>query len=475
MSTDLESRIAELARVWDASAGAVTIDELAAGSSIADLQDEHATVIELDHPERRRGRMVWTVGTAAAIAIGLVALVVTRDHDPVDPVEPGPEVSLVGALPTTPATAPVTAAPVTAAPVITVPVTIAAATTTTPPVDIPASLAEIDTNRAAALRSFESLGFTVHHARTRTDGTVQSDTTATVVLRNDGSAAVSSADFIWSYYDAVNGTARAAFVGSDGQPGYQEIVGQADSSVALGVPTGLPNGIVEPFPLRSDGVVAVADDTNDGRPTWPIDSSYDSGDGGAAMTMSLWIDTATGVTLQTRSEGMNSDQDGPLIDTVTLSDLMVGAALPADFPGTFPDGAAVSRSGDVSGFAPTSLDAAVALFGHGVAVPALPADVVSVSTTNFGNPDGGTTASPSLIVRWFDGFLRTEYRLTGFPPTMALPDTCGSCTGTVLDELRAWNGQDDSVNVNRGGLGISITGPDRQAIQAVLDSLVESP
>jgi hypothetical protein len=461
MSTDLIERIATLARQWEEAAPPVTLGELTAGRSAVGLgQAQQATVIDLDRHVSHRGRLVVAIATAAAVAAGFVAVVVTRNPDAVEPVGPSTATAAPEtALATIPGTTPITsAAPVTSAP-----------TTTAAPVDFAVRLTEIDAARADALRLFSTIGFTVHHTSTQPDGTVTRDDSASVVLSNDGSSAVASDAFLWSYYDATTGTARTGYVDADGQTAYQELAGQADNSVALGVPTGLPNGIVEQFPLYPDDVVAVEDDVVDGRPTWRIDREYPS----QSSSTSTWIDVQTGVTLQSRSVGMQSTNGVPQTDTLTLSDLQLGASMPADFPGTFPDGAVVNRSGDPTQFSSSSVEDAATLFGVSIVVPTTPADVMAVSTMNFGNDDGTTTSSPSLIVRWFDGFLRTEYRLSSFPPSMPMPDSCESCTGTLLDELKAWSEDGTSLNVSRDGLGISITGPNRQAVQDVIDSLVQ--
>ena len=270
----------------------------------------------------------------------------------------------------------------------------------------------------------------------------------------------------------------STFSGGDGQTAYQELVGQSDNSVALGVPTGLPNGIVEQFPLFVDGVVAVTDDVVDGRPTWRIDRDYgpmNTGSDGPSPTESIWIDVATGVTLQRQTVGMRTSNDIPITDTVTLSGLDTNATLPAEFPGTFPDGAVVAPSGDPSAFGPTTFDEVASEFGGSIVVPSLPADAINVWRMNFGNADGTSTISSNLIVRWYDGFIRTEYRVVGFPPSMEMPDTCSSCTGSLLDELRTWNGETTEANVTRDQVGLTVTGPSREAIQEVIDSLVDLP
>lgn len=470
MTTELIDRIDVLARAWDAQAPTITLDEIVGRTTPSLLDPHEGPLVEvLTAPAHRPRTLVWAMSSVAvaSIVLGVLVYAGRNERDLDDPsLEPTPATS-VGSTAPAPTAAATTTAPAT---------TTTVAATTLPPPDVTTRLAEIDAARTVALRGATTFGFTVRHLSTRPDGAVESDTSAQVVLRNDGSVAVVSDTIVWSFYDASSGTARLAYIGADGQTAYQELNGQADNSVALGVPTGLPNGIVEPFPLFADGVVGIADEVVGGRATWRIDREYPSVAGSPEQTTSTWIDQQAGVTLQSRSTGMHSSNGIALTDTVTLSGLDTGAALSADFPGSFPDGATVDRSGDPSQFGPTTIEEAASLFDASIVAPTMPADLVALSTMNFGNDDGTTTASPSLIVRWFDGFLRTEYRVTSFPPSMAMPDTCAApCTGSLLDEIRSWGGEGTAVDVRRGGLGISISGPSRQAIQAVIDSLVELP
>jgi hypothetical protein len=481
MSSDLIDRIAILARAWEVDAPPIAVDEVVGRTTPTLLDPDEAPFVEVvAMPSRRPRTSVWVaISTAAAVLIA-VLVIAARNGRETNDIDPGPLA---------------TAASVPAVQTSGVPTTVATPMTVDQSGQNEADatraaelqeralerhtkekLASIDVARGRALRRFTTIGFTANHVSTREDGTVESEAAAQVVLRNDGSLSLVSEHVIWSYYDAVTGTARGAFAGSDGQTMYQEIMGQADNSVPLGVPTGLPNGIVEPFPLTVDSVVAVVDDVIDERATWRIDLNYGSSDldpTAAAMSKSIWIDVETGVTLQTRESGTHTINDIPVTDTVTLSDIDVNASLPAEFPGTFPEGAAVAPSGDPLAFGPTTVDEFASEFGSAIVAPTAPADVVAISRMNFGNADGTTTVSPSLIIRWFDGFVRTEYRFVGYPPSMALPDTCPSCTGSLLDELRAWNGASAGVNMGRDGVSISISGPSREAIRAVIDSLVE--
>jgi hypothetical protein len=477
MSTDLEQRIADLAAAWERDAAPVTYDEITGAHDHV----PSATTIELTAATTtaRRRWAIALLGAAAAIA-AVVLLAVRHEPDPIDPVAP------VASDPDT--AAPSTTAPATVAPPRPTTVVPTTPATTTPPTTDPtplsdaeasAALAQLEANRSAALRRLTSIGFDVQRTTTYPDGRVYDDGSPTagsvhVVLRNDGSAAVVSDSFGVSYYDAITGTARASYTDADGNPAYQEIVGQADGSVALGVPTGLTNGVVTSIAQLRDGLIGITDDVIDGRSTWRVDQRTEdlvAGDGSTSLQQT-WIDQATGITVQTTTSGQMAINDVPLDETITLTHLEPGAALPADFPNPFPTDAAVASSGDPSAFGPITDDLARAEFDRPILVPGLPADQVSIARMNFGTTDGGTEMSPSLVARWFDGFVRTELRITGYPSMMTLPDSCPTCTGSLLDELRSLPVTADGVNVSRAGIGVSLTG-DPDTIRAVIASLTE--
>lgn len=470
MSNDLIEHIGVLARRWEVEAPSVALEEIVGRTAPVPFDVDPPALLELSSTRAGHPRPTLWIALSAAAALVIGALIVVGRNSPATDLQPV-------------ATEASAAAPVSTAVATTTPAASTSAPTTVPapsPVDFAAKLSEIDVARAAALSRFTTVGFSVRQLAEWPDGTIDLDKSAQVVLRNDGSAAVASDSIVWSYYDATVGTARLAFTGMDGQVVYQELVGQADNSVALGVPTGLPNGIVEQFPLTTDFVVDIADDVIDGRPTWRIDQVYDvpgSTATTAEMSSSIWIDVNSGITIKTRNVGMQTRNDVALVETITLSNLELDTPMPPDFPGAFPENAAVDRSGDPTSFGPVSIEAAAIEFGSTIVAPTLAADLTAVSRMNFGNEDGTTTISPSLIMRWFDGFVRTEYRLVSFPPSMGAPETCPTCTGSLLEELQSWNGAlaAGGVTAQRDGLGASITGPSQGEVRAILDSLVEVP
>lgn len=97
--------------------------------------------------------------------------------------------------------------------------------------------------------------------------------------------------------------------------------------------------------------------------------------------------------------------------------------------------------------------------------------MVSIQRMAFGTADGGTETSPSLIVRWFDGFVRTELRVTRLPSSMPLATSCPDCTGSLIEQLSIAPITQEGVSVGVGKIQVSITG-DPVQIRTVIDSLV---
>ena len=492
MSTDLHQRIADVASSWEREAPAISITEITGRRRPAALDADEVSVdgpaADVDvvpgaRTQRRDGRRSLAIAAALLVAVSGAVVLARRSPDQADPVSPATTpvasstISPNSTVPTT------TAAPTTAAPTSTA----ASSTTTAEPALLPADvvaerLALIADEQRAALRGFTTIGFTVTREETLPDGSPYETggppmSPARVVMRNDGSVAVTAASFGTSYYDAVSGTAQAVFTGPDGGPAYQQIDGQADSSVALGVPTGLANGVVTAMSSLAFDVVAIEEDMVGGRSTWRIDQRRATGfpASDSVSSTSTWIDRATGITLRTMSSGGSFIGEGddmtPIVDTITLSDLVPDEVMPAGFPVLFPPDANVERSGDAAAFAPITLDAAAAEVGPGGVVPTIAADQVSIQRIPFGTADGGTEISPSLIVRWFDGFLRTELRVVRFPSSMVPPASCPDCSDSLLEQLAEAPPSGDGVSVGVGQIQVTITG-DPERFAEIIDSLV---
>jgi hypothetical protein len=292
-------------------------------------------------------------------------------------------------------------------------------------------------------------------------------------MRNDGSVAVVSESFGISYYDAAAGSARAVFTNADGTTGYQQVDGQADSSLGLGIPTGLTNGIITPSSLLEGDVVAIEEDVVDGRATWRIDQYSAGVEPFTPIETSTWIDRETGITLRTRSIGaLSIDQGGdaqPITQTISLSEIVPNEPMPADFPNPFPPNAQVAVSGDPTQFEPSTYEEAAAQLGPGALVPTIDADQVSISRMVSG--EGPENVGATLVVRWFDGFVTTELTVIRFPAALVTPDPCVSCEPTLLDQLRVEPIRAGTVYVGVGDVEVSLTG-DPERFPEIIDSLV---
>jgi hypothetical protein len=339
-------------------------------------------------------------------------------------------------------------------------------------------LAAIDAERREALRVFTTIGFTVERTQTLPDGSPYEDggpsaSRARVVMRNDGSVAVVSESFGISYYDAAAGSARAVFINADGTTGYQQVDGQADSALGLGIPTGLVNGIITPIGLLEGDVVAIEEEVVDGRATWRIDQYSDGVAPFTPIETSTWIDRETGVTLRTRSIGaLSIDQGGdtqPITQTISLSEIVPNEPMPADFPSPFPPEAQIAVSGDRSQFGPSTYEAAAAQLGPGAVLPTIDADQVSVSRMVSG--EGPENVGVTLVVRWFDGFVETELTVIRFPAALLTEDPCLSCEPSLLEQLRVEPVRAGIVYTEVGGVEVSLRG-DPERFAEIIDSLV---
>ncbi len=469
MTIDLEQRIADLAAAWDRDTAPVSLDELVGTTASGPITTvELVRTIESSH----RRWMILSVGAAAAIA-AIVVLAVRREPDSIDPVAPATIATTVTTVHATVDAITVPTAPATTVAPTTAPTTVVPSVMTD--ADAAAALAAFDAERSEALRGITTIGFRVHGSTTFPDGQMYDDGSirdtdgVELVFRNDGSAAIVSDTFGVSYYDAAAGIARAVFTDAAGQPAYQEVVGQANGSMGVGVPTGLVNGIITSISQLRPGLVAIVDDVLDGRPAWRIDQLTENlvARDGSMSRQQTWIDQATGITVQTHTSGSTSIDDVALDEIITLTDLEPGTPMPADFPNPFPAEATVAVSGDPTAFAPITLDQAAAEFDAPLLVPSLPGAQVSIERMNF-----GTEISPVLHVQWFDGFVRTELRIDQYPSMMDWPDTCSDCTIGVLDELRAAPLTIDGVYVARDNVGVTLTG-DPDTIRAVIASLTQ--
>ncbi|MFN8022022.1 MAG: hypothetical protein U0Q03_10885 [Acidimicrobiales bacterium] len=469
MSVDLERELRALALRWDDESPAIDVAEVMARTGPREFEPIDDP-IELDvvagRPPRRASRVLLAVACVVVFVAAGVA-VAQRVGDDVEPVAPTPVTTVTPSTTAAPSTVPTTSATTSTVE----PSTVAPSTAppTSSPAEIEARLAEIDTARLAALRTFTQIGFHVVTTLDDPSGPEGSPREADVVLRNDGSAAITSADGSWSSYDATTGNARTGFTALDGTAGYQEIAGMTDNSVALGVPTGLPNGIVEQFPLYADDVTEITDDVVDGRAAWRIVRVLTITPE-MQQTTTTWIDQQLGVTIRTVvTAPSGNDPTVMTTQTTELSRLEIGAEMPATFPGTFPDGAVVQRSGTPRVPAVDVIGQAAAAFGEHFLLPSIAPDTTSLTFMNA-QPDG-TGGMPWFEARWFDGFTSTVLRIAQLTDATNSDASCPDCTGSMLDELVDTGAADPYAIIRRDGVWINFTGPDPARIRELIAAI----
>lgn len=482
MDSDLEHRLAVVAIAWEREATAIALAEITGRlrPELPDLAEAVDIEMQPSPPDRRR---TLAIAAALLVVIGGVVVLARRSPDAVDPASP------TISTPVQPATTAAPVSPTSAAPSLTTSDDAQAAPPTSavavalPADEVAARLAAIDAERHMALRGFTTIGFTFERTTTLADGSPwdsgdASSSSARVVLRNDGSAVVRSDSSGRSYYDAVTGTAVVVRTGPDGKDAWYQLDGQMDGSLGLGVPTGLVTGFVTSIGSLTYDVVAIEEDTVGGRATWRIDQRLGAGSPSLldVMEASTWIDRATGITLQTRSVGASfADESGertPLTETITLSELVVGEPMPADFPPVAPPGVEVDRSGDPTEFGPITIEAAAAELGPDAVVPTVPAEQVSMYRYQVENAAGGDAeVVPTLVVRWFDGFSATELQVARTPSFMQPPASCADCSTTLLEQLQGAPLAVGGVYVWVGRIQVSIVG-DPERIRSIVDSLV---
>jgi hypothetical protein len=360
--------------------------------------DDIVPIVEPDGQQSggRSGRILAAIGAGVVVValIGGLALL-----------EGGTEPSPIGGADTTEGSASTLAQVVTTAP--------ADPTTTVGAVD-QLTIDDVREGQTEALRRLSGFTATAEVTRFFTSGDEQPQTrTNEVTLLADGSFWAQAGPEEWGSYDPVANVVRGAFRGADGTIQFQEIVGQADNSLPLGVLIGMnPVQLVGTLPGESSDIAAT---TFEGRPVWEITTAveYDlpvcretcEGDP-YTQTMVETIDQVTGLVI--RSSNSTTQQNGTSQVSV-LRDVRTVDSLPAAFPGAFPDGATVDRSGDPTAAVTVTLDDVSGFFGIPTPVPSGLGDVsVTVEETAGFDPDGSAFTSRSVAIVVSDGFLTTS-------------------------------------------------------------------
>ncbi len=385
----------------------------------------------------------------------------------------------------------------TTAPHTTVPGT-AVTVTSDPPSPPTVPLTLVADHIARSLPTVQSFRATATVTRRMEPGTTstqalsESSSTNTVTLFGDGRAWVTT-EHGWASFDPSTGTARASN-GGHGAPPYQEIAGWSDYAVGLQMFVGH-----DPVPRLDivDPSAEVVEVEFDGRPAWQI--TWPSPDVGPSdRTTTLVIDQATGLIVATRNE-LVVDGDRQITDS-SLTALEIGVELPEDYPGTFPEGAIVERSGDPAAYRTTTAAEAAELFGSGFVVPsglpetarmvATSAPVASETGADFATDVGVTITIPVGFARSvieLHKFVPLEGTTPGFGMIPAGDGLCFTQDGTTCTVDRSGptiesgalaghtfqaSGTGSSLSVNTGAFTLAVIATSPEEALSLVNSLM---
>lgn len=391
---------------------------------------------------RRRRRTATAMGAVAAVLVagGATALAL-RDPDsgptttltapPTSPTIPGqeptttpPTTAAAPAPITTAATLVTTSAPHTSPSPTTAP-TLSIAVNREPGQPAPPELVTLAATIAERARNVSSFGGTVEHIQGAPAQPV-STTTRLVALRADGSMWTTDDVGGWASFDAASGITRMAFrLDAAEEFQYQEIVGWNDNFTGEQVMLGFPPlidvaGLTGEITISEAPYPAIPE-----RMAWRIEQHDGLGTplGGDSATMTsdlvYWVDQATGITLAVdRTHTSTSDGSAEVTDqTSQLTTFATDVDFPPEWPGAFPDGATVARSGDPAAFTSAMTDADLLLaFGDGLLVPdvATTGRQIEVWWQSYGSDglpvrDAGTASTVAFTIH--RGFERTSVRV----------------------------------------------------------------
>ena len=490
MPAELIDALRALAGEWEAAAPTITMTDLTQERAITDEAPPTSSVIAVVAPTRSRRGWLVAACLAAAAALVIVAVAVTNNDEPNRRIEP-PVDSGVPDTSTTVATT-------------------AATTVTTVPPTAQQQLTDILGAANEALSRLKSFSATATVTRggpiigpTATDVRIEEHTTVTrVTLMADGSLWTEADTTPWGSFDASTGVARNATLAADGTIAYQEVVGWADNSVPLNIVLGADP--VPSLPLFESAVeqgmeLTVSEvDSHLGRPAWRIDAVAPGGEDSG--TESWVIDRTTGLVVEHHMHSPSSfggQVVGEDSTDIVLDDLVTDVELPPAFPGTFPVGAVVNRSGDPNGFQLVTLDQAAQIFGAPIAVPAdLPADARIRATTqreSYGTSEPIATDF-EVTIEFGEGFIRTRVMTSKSVLDPGQPVPTGSlvvdgllcatfdgvrCTeeelanevGTGIFEGLPMIASDASVEIIDGGMLIRVNGADEARTTTTAASL----
>ena len=264
-------------------------------------------------------------------------------------------------------------------------------------------IAAIDADRLEKLRTLTGFSATVRQTTETVgdDGQLidsQPGFDSRITLLADGSMWTDIDGGGFASYDPTTGESRGAILMPSGDMYYQLIEGWTENSTGMSIMLGH-----DPARLLSEiggpGTVTVAATDVDGRPAWTVETTYSD------QRETYTVDQATGLMVASSVEW--ETRPGETSSRVSeLSDLDVVDEMPADFPGQFPDGVDIDRSGDPNAFRTTTLSEAAEWFGPGFVAPPEVAASTRIFLTEYewetGNPQ--TARTKNVEIRAREGF-----------------------------------------------------------------------
>jgi hypothetical protein len=284
------------------------------------------------------------------------------------------------------------------------------------------TLESIEISRAAALAELEGFAATwtsegPYSIREPNASSQQHRTkTDAVTMLADGRSWTEDAGGGWSSSDPISGISRFAFVGQQGETNYQELI-----SVPGIVPPAIPmHGLAPTSPLSIDAreEISIEDDRYAGRPAWRVIGRGHSPDFTIETETTALIDIGTGLIVESTFLKTIVD-DHRDYSRFSMTDLEVVNAMPARFPGQFPETADVERLNISGGFSPVTLDEAVGRFGPSLVVPVEFTDgrMLALYDHALDNPGSVDPTPEEVRMTSREGFSSTTTRIWKIVPS----------------------------------------------------------
>lgn len=243
-----------------------------------------------------------------------------------------------------------------------------------------------------ALRNLTGFSATASFTNTGVDADLGESDPARYTLLTDGSLYVETGAGTFGSFDPATGIVLGAFRDQSGNMQYQEITGQSDNGLPLTILGGFdPTRLIEG---TFDGEQTIRDVGFEGRPAWEVTTvqAFPADwfnvpavsaplDADIIQTTVQIVDQQSGLIVSTTETSTDPNSGGR--DTV-LSDIAVVDTMPPEFPGAFPDGAQVDRSGGSPPVTDATIDDVLDLFG--IPVP-IPVGLVAGTAVDGGTPE----------------------------------------------------------------------------------------